>query len=99
MFIIGDKTFTYIPYIELDDYKGDALEYDTKYYITEGFTYYKAGSLVDFETDELNFDLEHPVEITPQYSYDNSVNLILNDGLNSPKLINSRFSPIGRNKY
>ncbi len=98
-FVIGNTNYTYVPYIELGDYKGDALNYDTKYYITEGFTYYKAGSLVDFETDELNFDLEHPVEITPQYSYDNSVNLILNDGLNSPKLINSRFSPIGRNKY
>lgn len=104
-FVIGDKTFTYIPYTDLIDgegniyYKGEILENSSLNKITKGFTYYKAGSLVDFETDELNFDLEHPVEITPQYSYDNSVNLILNDGLNSPKLINSRFSPIGRNKY
>ena len=38
------------------------------------------------------FDLEHPVDIEIQPSYDGSVNLILNDGLNIPRLINSRFS-------
>ena len=57
------------------------------------------GTLTDFETDELDFDLSHPVQILPQYSYDNSVNLILNDGKNLPRLINSRFSALGRNKY
>lgn len=57
------------------------------------------GDLIDFETDELTFDINHPVDILPQYSYDNSVNLILNDGKNTPRLINSRFSPLGRNKY
>ena len=49
--------------------------------------------------NELNFDLSNPVDIIPQYSYDNSVNLILNDGKNPPRLINSRFSAIGKNKY
>ena len=57
------------------------------------------GSVVDFDTNELQFDLEHPVNILPQWSYDGSVNLILNDGLNKPRLINTRFSPIGRNRY
>jgi len=37
---------------------------------------------MDFITDELKFDLEHPVNIIPQYSYDGSVNLIINDGFN-----------------
>ena len=60
---------------------------------------YPKYSLVDFETDELHFSLENPVNILPQYSYDDSVNLIINDGLNSPKLINSRFSATERNKY
>lgn len=60
---------------------------------------YDTNQLIDFETDQLNFDLNHPVDILPQYSYDGSVNLILNDGKNPPKLINSRFSPLGRNKY
>lgn len=57
------------------------------------------GELYDFETDQLKFDINHPVDILPQYSYDGSVNLILNDGINQPRLINSRFSPTGRNKY
>ena len=60
---------------------------------------YQKGQLVDFETDELGFNLNHPVNITPQWSYDNSVNLIINDGLNAPRLVNSRFSAIERNKY
>ena len=60
---------------------------------------YQKGQLVDFETDELNFSLNNPVNILPQYSYDNSVNLIINDGLNPPRLINSRFSATEKNKY
>lgn len=59
----------------------------------------ESGELTDFETDELTFDINHPVDILPQYSYDNSVNLILNDGKNTPRLINSRFSTVGKNKY
>lgn len=59
----------------------------------------RKGELVDFETNELQFDLNHPVSILPQYSYDNSVNLIINDGKNYPKLINSRFSATERNQY
>lgn len=61
--------------------------------------FYDANQLVDFETDELNFSVNHPVDILPQWSYDGSVNLIINDGKNTPRLINSRFSPLGRNKY
>ena len=57
------------------------------------------GELVDFITDQLNFSLEHPVHIIPQPSYDGSVNLILNDGINTPRLINSRFSATGKNTY
>lgn len=60
---------------------------------------YEAGCLVDFETDQLQFDINHPVEILPQYSYDGSVNLILNDGKNIPRLINSRFTSLGKNMY
>lgn len=60
---------------------------------------YQKGQLVDFETDQLNFNIHNPVNITPQWSYDNSVNLIINDGLNPPRLINSRFSATEKNKY
>ena len=61
--------------------------------------YYPKGILLDFETDKFNFDLQHPINITPQWSYDGTVNLIINDNINTPKLINSRFSPLGQNKY
>lgn len=61
--------------------------------------YWKKGELVDFITDELQFDINHPVSIIPQYSYDGSVNLVLNDGVSPPKLINSRFSVTGLNTY
>ena len=57
------------------------------------------GSIVDFDTEELKFDLEHPVDIQIQPSYDGSVNLILNDGKNQPRLINSRFSYKGMGEY
>ena len=59
----------------------------------------EAGQLTDFETEELQFSLNYPVHIQPQYSYDGSVNLILNDGINTPRLINSRFSVTGKNTY
>lgn len=60
---------------------------------------YQKGQLVDFITDELQFDLNHPVQILPTYSYDDSVDLIINDGSGKPKIINSRFSARGRNTY
>ena len=43
-------------------------------------------------TTHFNFDLEHPVNIELQPSYDGSINIIINDGKNIPRLINSRFS-------
>jgi len=43
-------------------------------------------------TTHFNFDLEHPVSVELQPSYDGSINIIINDGKNIPRLINSRFS-------
>lgn len=60
---------------------------------------YRAGSVIDLDTDKLNFDLDHPVEIEVQPSYDGSVNLILNDDKNIPRIINSRFSVREKNTY
>lgn len=78
-------------------------EKDGKYYTEteapEDATLRESGELVDFITDELSFDLSHPVEILPQPSYDGSVNLIINDGLNMPRLINSRFTVTSSNTY
>ena len=67
--------------------------------ITDQITLREKGELVDFITDELSFSIKSPVTITPQYSYDGSVNLIINDGVNIPRMINSRFSATGRNTY
>lgn len=57
------------------------------------------GVISDFDTELLNFDLEHPVEIECQPSYDGSVNLILDDGVNPTRLINSRFTVRQNNTY
>lgn len=62
-------------------------------------TLMEEGELADFETNELSFSISNPVNITTQYSYDNSVNLIFNDGKNIPRLVNSRFSATEKNKY
>lgn len=59
----------------------------------------EAGSIVDLDTPLLNFDLEHPVTMDIQPSYDGTVNVIFNDNKNVPKLINSRFSTTELNTY
>ena len=51
------------------------------------------------QSSYFNFDLQHPVQIEVQKSYDNSVNLIINDGKNIPRLINSGFVVLSGNKY
>lgn len=50
-------------------------------------------------TTHFNFSLEHPVEVNLQPSYDGSVNIIINDGYNIPRLINSRFSAKGNGTW
>lgn len=65
----------------------------------QGTLWAKAGSLIDLDTEQLNFDLDHPVDIQVQPSYDGSVNLILNDDKNIPRLINSRFSVREKDTY
>ena len=52
------------------------------------------GAIVDFETKELEMDLNHPVTIECQPSYDGTVNLLINDDKNPPRIINTRFSKI-----
>lgn len=65
----------------------------------DGKVIYPKGSLIDLDTDLLDFDLNHPVDIVTQQSYDGSVNLILNNGYTYPKLINTRFSSTGMDTY
>ena len=57
------------------------------------------GALLDLDTNKLGFDLKHPVDMAIQPSYDGSVNVILNDGINQPRMINSRFSVTGMDTY
>jgi hypothetical protein len=52
-----------------------------------------------FNTTELDVDLNHPLSIDCQPSYDGTVNLIINDDTNPPRIINSRFSVIEDNRY
>lgn len=82
-----------LPY-DIDVYgnKKGNIDFDEKSII-------EAGSIVDLSTDKLNFSLNYPVTITCQSSYDGSVNLILNDNNNIPRLINSRFTVLPNNQY
>lgn len=58
-----------------------------------------ADLIQEFNTDKLKWDLNHPVDIIVQDSPDGSVNLILNDDVNKPMMINSRFSTSENNEY
>ena len=62
------------------------------------------GTISDFNTNELNtdqlhIDLSKPLDLQCQPSYDGTVNLIINDDANPPRIINSRFSVIEDNRY
>lgn len=59
----------------------------------------ESNAIVDLDSEKLNFDLNHPVDIITQPSYDGTVNLILNDGKNPPRMINSRFTTTGLGTY
>lgn len=57
------------------------------------------GDIQGFTTDEIKVNINHPVGIECQPSYDGTVNLILNDDYNPPRIVNTRFSKIEDNKY
>ena len=63
------------------------------------FNYRISQELTDLNTPQFNFSLKYPVDIQCQNSYDGSVNLILNDGLNKARLINTRFRVNENNTY
>ena len=56
-------------------------------------------SLTNFRTKEISVDLDNPLNIECQPSYDGTVNLIINDDKNPPRIINTRFSAIEDNRY
>jgi hypothetical protein len=85
------------------------INYKNSKYPTKGNLHYayrplhnyrdNSGKLTDFVTNKLDFDLQHPVEINCQPSYDNSVNLILTDNKSASKLINTRFTVTENNTF
>ena len=101
--ILNSKSFTPLPLFDID------FELKAKLFKQEGDLKYEynplrnlrlsTGELTDFRTTELNFDLYSPVDISVQPSYDGTVNLILNDDKNPPRLINSRFTPTEDKRY
>ena len=56
-------------------------------------------SICDFNTNELSIDLNNPLSIECQPSYDGTVNLIINDDKNPPRIINTRFTKIEDGRY
>lgn len=57
------------------------------------------GSVGDFTTGEIDFNLNKPVDIECQPSYDGTVNLIINDDLNPPRIVNTRYTVLEDNRY
>ena len=91
----GLLTYEYNP-LKVLRYEEDQVETDESG--KEKVIIYK-NELSDLDTEKFNFDLQHPVQIEAQQSYDGSVNLILNDNKNIPRLINTRFAVTGNNSY
>ena len=59
----------------------------------------KPKDLTWFRTDEIDVDLDNPLNLECQPSYDGTVNLIINDDKHPPRIINTRFSAIEDNRY
>lgn len=63
----------------------------------------KDGSISDFRIKNsdsgLNINLENPIDIECQPSYDGTVNLYLNDGANPPRLVNTRWTRTENNTF
>lgn len=75
------------------NHKGQlANQYAPFYNLVDNGIISEMTTVPDAQQTRLGFNLSHPVDIITQDSYDGSVNLVLNDGNNTPKLINSRFA-------
>lgn len=57
------------------------------------------GEIKGFDTNEIQCDLEHVTNLDVQPSYDGTVNLIINDDVHPPRIINSRFTKIEDNRF
>lgn len=88
----GDLKYEYNPFRNM-------FSSGTKEIINGNEVVTDVGKLTDFRVKDLGFNLNHPVEMTIQPSYDGTANVILNDNLNPPRLINSRFTPTEDMRY
>jgi spore coat protein CotH len=52
-----------------------------------------------FSTSEISYNLKNFVDVETQLSYDDSINLILNNDEESPRIINTQFRKLGNNRY
>lgn len=59
----------------------------------------KDDNIVDFKTTEISMDLNHPADMEIQPSYDGTANIIINDDLNPPRIVNTRWSKLEDNRY
>ena len=87
----GDLKYEYNPFRN--------LRVETDRYNSNGKLVLKKGQLIDFTVTGLDFDINKPVEVELQTSYDGSVNMILNDDKNVPFIVNSRFTPLEDDTY
>lgn len=61
--------------------------------------YVTENSIGDFITKEISYNLENFLDIETQLSYDDSINLILNNNEETPRIINTQFRVLGNNRY
>lgn len=59
----------------------------------------KEGEITDFSTSEISYNLKNFVDVETQLSYDDSINLILNNDESAPRIINTQFRKLGNNRY
>lgn len=53
----------------------------------------------EFSTSKISYNLKNFVDIETQLSYDDSINLILNNDEEPPRIINTQFRKLGNNRY
>lgn len=94
----SDSKLSQIGTFPSPSYKGNIGDIIKKYTPLQNYKSLKSDKYGDF-TASLNMDLKHPVDIEIQESYDGSVNLIINDDKNEPRLINSGFAVREGGKY
>lgn len=86
-----------------NSHKIQIQQFDKKGYLEQKYTplqnLIKDGDIGSFTTSKLSYNLKNYLNIDSQVSYDDSINLILNDNNDVPRIINTQFRPLGNNKY